>query len=268
MDVIRVVDRGPVRTISLNRPEVRNALSAELRDALAEAVEEAASASDVRAVVLTGEGAAFCSGLDLRELERVRDAPLEAARADAMRLADLLMRIHRLPKPVVAAVRGPAVAGGAGLASACDVVIAGEGARLGYTEARIGFVAALVAVFLVRQVGDRRARELLLTARLVDAAEAREIGLVNEVVADGRALARAHEVALAIAGNAPAAVSATKDLLASLPGLDIEDALRLAVDVNARARTTDDLREGVAAFLEKRAPAWRPAELDRDDLDA
>lgn len=262
MPIILVADSGPVRTLTLNRPEVRNALSVELRVALSDALRHAEAKPSVRAVVLTGAGPAFCAGLDLRELESVLDASAEASRADAERLGDLLLQIHTMPKPVIAAVRGPAVAGGAGLASACDLVVAGEGSRLGYPEARIGFVAALVAVLLTRQVGDRRARELLLTAELVDAAAARDMGLVNEVVPDERVLARAQELAATVARNAPASLAATKRLLPTVSGLGLEDAMRYAAEMNALARGSADLREGVSAFLAKREPAWRTDGLD------
>ena len=267
MPLILSTDAGPVRTLSLNRPDVRNALSADLREALRVALDEAEASHQVRAIVLTGEGSAFCAGLDLRELSTVADAPAERSRDDARRLGQLLHRIYTFPKPVVAAVSGPAIAGGAGLASVCDVVIAAERATFGYTEARIGFVAALVAVFLVRQVGDRKARELLLGARIHDAREALSLGLVNEVVADGEARKRAEEVAAELARHAPSSLELTKSLLATLPGLGLEDGLRYAADVNALARSTSDLKEGVAAFLEKREPAWRAAALDPDGTD-
>lgn len=268
MPLILSTDAGAVRTLSLNRPEVRNALSVELREALRAALDDAAADEGVRALVLTGEGSAFCAGLDLRELASVANAPTERSRDDARRLGELFYRIHTFPKPIVAAVHGAAIAGGAGLASACDVVIAGERAQFGYTEARIGFVAALVAVFLVRQVGDRKARELLLGAGIHDARKAYALGLVNEVVADGSALPRAQEVAAALARNAPSSLRLTKALLAALPGLDLEDGLRHAADVNALARSSDDLEEGVTAFLEKREPAWRVGRVDRDGAES
>lgn len=264
MSNIVSIDQGPVRTLALNRPDVRNALSRELRAALRDALEDAARDDAVRAVVLTGEGAAFCAGLDLRELAEIATEDAESSRRDARQLADLLLRIHTLPKPVVAALNGAAVAGGAGLASACDIVVADEHARIGYTESRIGFVAALVGVLLSRQVGDRAAREMLLTARLYDATDALRMGLVNEVVPAGTARLRAQEIAAEVAANAASSVALTKSLLAALPGMGLEDGMRFAVEVNALARGTSDLREGVAAFLEKREPAWRTTTLDQN----
>ena len=157
----------------------------------------------------------------------------------------------------MAAIEGVAVAGGAGLASVCDLVVAGEGARLGYTEVRLGFVAAVVMVFLVRAVGEKHARELLLTGRLVPAAEAWRMGLVNEVVPGGQAEARALELAAEIAQASSTALASTREMLSLLPGMGLAEGLRYAVGMNAWTRTTDDLKEGVAAYLDKREPSWR-----------
>lgn len=257
MNALRVYDDGPVRVIALDRPEVRNALSQALQGELAAAFDDAAEAETVRAVVLTGSGSAFCAGLDLEELKAIRTRSTEANRADSERFMALLRRIYTFPRPVVAAVNGHAVAGGAGLVSVCDVAVMDDAAKIGYTESRIGFVAALVGVFLVRQVGEKHARELLLSARLIPAAEAARIGLVNEVRPADEVLPRALEHARAMAGNAPSSLAMTKTLLAALPSLGLDEGLRYAADLNALARTTDDLDEGVRAFLEKREARWR-----------
>ncbi len=249
--------RGSVRILTLNRPAVRNALSADLRGALADALHEAAADEATRAVVLTGAGEAFCAGLDLRELEGLSERSTEENRADSRDLADLLLQLATFSKPVVAAVNGPAVAGGAGLVSACDLAVMDRNARIGYTEARIGFVAALVSVFLVRQVGDKHARDLLLSARLVTAEEAAAMGLVNEVATPGQALAAAVDRARGLARNAPGSLAMTKALLAAVPSMGLEEGLRYAMEVNVAARERDELHEGVRAFLEKREPSWR-----------
>ena len=250
-------DDDGVRILTLNRPEVRNALNDSLREALLEALTAAKHDDSVRALVLTGSGGAFCAGLDLADLQTLSGRSTEANRDDSARLADLFLTLYTHSKPTVAAVNGPAVAGGAGLVSVCDVAVMSEGARIGYTEARIGFVAALVGVFLVRQVGDKHARDLLLSARLVDAREAAAIGLVNEVAPPDEVVERAVARARAMAKNAPSSLAMTKALLASVPSLGLLEGLRYATEVNALARTTDDLKEGVAAFLEKREPRWR-----------
>lgn len=256
MPAILVEDVGSVRVLRLNRPAVKNAMNRALRLALRDALATAAAEPDVRALVLTGEGDAFCSGMDLAELEANRSLSSAEQRADSRALADLLLELSQLPKPVVAAVNGPAVAGGAGLVSACDVAVMAASASIGYTEARIGFVAALVSVFLLRQVGEKRARDLLLSARLISAREAAEMGLVNEVCEGGAVLERALAVATGMARNAPGSLAMTKVLLSTLPGMGMEDALRFAVEMNAMARVGDEISEGVQAFLEKRAPSW------------
>src|SRR5690606_28954159 len=235
---------GAVLIVTLSRPQVRNALSRGLRAELAAALAEAEADDGVRAVVLTGAGEAFCAGLDLAELEASLGYTSERHRQDSRALADLFLQMVRFPKPLVAAVNGHAVAGGAGLVTACDVALMAEGARIGYTEARIGFVAALVAVLLVRQVG-----------------EAARIGLVNEVAPRADVLERALARAERMAANAPGSLRLTKALLAGVGSLGLEDGLRWAVDVNALARTSAELEEGVRAFLEKREPRWRAAGL-------
>ena len=168
----------------------------------------------------------------------------------------LLETIYLFPKPVIAALNGHAVAGGAGIASVCDLVVMSESAKFGYTEARIGFVAALVGVFLVRQVGEKAARDLLLSARLIEADEALRMGLVNEVCAADRVLGRGLELAAQLAKNAPTSLAMTKSLLAAVPSMGLQEGLRYASELNALARTTNDLKEGVSAFLEKREPKW------------
>ncbi|AFZ68163.1 enoyl-CoA hydratase/isomerase family protein [Deinococcus peraridilitoris] len=246
--------------LQLNRPDVRNALSAELVTELQVLFAALRDEAGVRAIVITGAGKAFSAGADLRALSDLGGASSEANKADSARLADLLQTIYTYPKPVIAAVEGAAVAGGAGLASVCDLIVAGEDAKFGYTEVKLGFVAAIVMVFLLRVVGEKHARELLLTGKLVSAPEAWRMGLVSEVVADGEALTRALSLAAEISRNSPTALATTKEMLSLVPGMGLAEALRYAVGVNAWTRTTDDLREGVSAFLEKRDAHWKTEE--------
>ncbi len=246
-----------MRVLTLDRPHVKNALSRALRSELMAALAAAQRDDRVRVIVITGAGDAFCAGLDLRELEETVTLSPAKHRADTSALAELLLAIVRCPKPVVAAVNGPAVAGGAGIVTACDVAFAAPAARFGYTEARIGFVAALVSVLLLRQVGEKNARELLLGAHLIGAERAAAIGLVNDVVADGSVLDAAVAFAERLAGNAPGSLAATKGLLADLPGMSLEAGMAAAVDVNVAARSGAEIQEGVRAFLEKRSAAWR-----------
>lgn len=257
MRSISVYDEGPVRVITFERPEVKNALSRALRAELLGSIDDAAGDPGVRVVVLTGKGDAFCAGLDLNELEATLTASEDDHRRDTAALAELFMAIVACPKPVIAAVNGAAVAGGAGIVTACDLAIASDDARFGYTEARIGFVPALVSVLLVRQVGEKHARELLLGASLVDAERAAAIGVFNEVVAGQRALERALEVARLMARNAPGSLAATKRLLAEVATATLVDGMASATAVNVASRSGPELAEGVRAFFEKRPPTWR-----------
>ncbi len=257
MPVLLTTDHNGVRRLILNRPEVRNALNNELRQALLSELSESENDSSVRALVLSGSGKAFCSGLDLSDLQSISQRSTEENRHDSAQLAELFKRIYTFPKPIIAALNGHAIAGGAGLASVCDVVVMSETAKLGYTEARIGFVAALVAVFLLRQVGEKHTRDLLLSARLISANEARHMGLVNHITAPEKVLDHALELAMQITANAPSSLAMTKSLLADLPGMGLSEGLRYASEINALARTTTELKEGVAAFLEKRPPDWQ-----------
>ena len=248
--------QGPVRLLILNDPERRNPLSDPMAAALMEALDAAERDENVRAVVFTGAGPAFSAGADLDFLRRVRSETAEANLAHSQRLRDLFLRVYTFPKPTLAAVNGPAVAGGAGLAAACDLVVMDEEARIGYTEVKIGFVAALVGVLLVRAVGEKHARELLLTGDLVDAQTAYRMGLANRVVAAGTSVDEAVAWAERIAANAPSSLALTKELVASFYGMGLEDALRYAATAGAWIRQSEDLEEGLAAFFEKRRPRF------------
>lgn len=253
---IVVTETDGVRTITLNRPERRNAMTPEMQDELLTAIEEAASGS-CRVVVFAGAGEAFCAGLDLTALQRMNDKSDAEHRADAERVARLFRTLYELPKPTIAAVDGAAVAGGTGLATICDFTLAVPAARFGYTEVRIGFVPALVSAFLTLQIGEKRARDLLLTGRLFSAEEAHRVGLVNEVVQPENLQARVLELAAALIHNSPTSMAATKRLLAAQNKAWLDHAIDLAMAANAESRATPDFREGVASFLEKRKPIWK-----------
>jgi len=258
-DTILVADRSVngalVRTITLNRPERRNALSPEMQAELIAAMEQAAT-NRCRALVLTGAGEAFCSGLDLAVLRTMADATEMDHRSHAANVSRMFRTLYELPMPTIAAVRGPAIAGGTGLATICDFTLATATAKFGFTEARIGFVPALVSAYAVLQLGDKRARDLLLTARIFDAQEALRLGLVNEVVAPEELDTRVDSLAETLVANSPQSHAATKRLLAAQNKVWLDAALTAAHGENAAARTTHDFKEGVAAFLEKRRPEW------------
>jgi methylglutaconyl-CoA hydratase len=219
------------------------------------AMEEAAL-SGCRVVVLRGAGDAFCSGLDLAELQGMEDKSAAEHKADVERVGRLFRTLYELPKPTIAVVHGAAIAGGTGLATICDFTLAVPAAKFGYTEVRIGFVPALVSAFLALQIGDKRARDLLLTGRLFDAAEAYRLGLVNEVVSPDALAERVRALAQVLAANSPDSLAATKRLLAARNKAWLDAAIAQAMEANARARETADFREGIRSFLEKRKPVW------------
>jgi len=253
---ILVSDNPPIRTITLNRPERRNAITQEMQTELVSALEESALSAN-RVLILTGAGEAFCSGLDLSELQTMKGKTAAEHRIDAERIGRLFVTLYELPLPTIAAVHGPAIAGGTGLATICDFTLATPASKFGFTEARIGFVPALVSAFLALQVGDKRCRDLLLTGRLFDAAEAHELGLVNEIVGHGELMGRAQALAETLIANSPNSLSATKRLLAAQNREWLDAAIIAAMTANAESRETTDFREGVSAFLEKRKPVWR-----------
>lgn len=257
-ELIRYAVADKVATITLNRPDKRNALSAALVAALRAALDEAAADDAVRVVVLSGEGATFSAGADLGALEVLQSAsPLENL-ADSEHLAGLFAQLYLHPKPVIARVHGHAIAGGCGLAAVCDFALVAEGARLGFTEVRIGFVPAIVAVFVLRKLGEAAARDLLLRGGLIAAGEAARMGLVTRALPaaalDEAVAALARELA---ADTSASAVALTKRLLAYLPGMGLQEALAFATQANAFARATDDCQAGIAAFLNKTAPPWK-----------
>jgi methylglutaconyl-CoA hydratase len=252
---ILVTEEDRVRRITLNRPERRNAMTPEMQEDLIAAMNEA-SASDCCAVIFAGAGEAFCAGLDLSALQRMNDKSAAEHTADAERVVQLFRTLYELPKPTIAAVHGAAVAGGTGLATMCDFTFAVPEAKFGYTEVRIGFVPAVVSAFLVLQIGEKAARELLLTARLFTSEEAERLGLVNEVVPSERLASRIEELLAVLKANSPEALAATKRLLAAQNKTWLDAAIAEALAANAEARGTHDFREGVAAFLEKRKPLW------------
>jgi methylglutaconyl-CoA hydratase len=244
-----------IATIALTVPEKRNAISAQMIADLLGALDQA-EASPVRVVILTGAGKAFCAGMDLNELQNLATQSPQKSLEDARRMAKLLYRLYTFPRPLIAAVNGPAIAGGCGLATVADFILAVPEARFGYTEVRIGFTAALVSVFLRRRIGETHVRDLLLTGRIIDAAEAYRFGLVTEVVPTESLMERAREMAAQVIAASPTAVAQTKKLLLGFDQAAIRAELEVAVATNADIRSTSDFREGIAAFLEKRPPKW------------
>jgi methylglutaconyl-CoA hydratase len=248
--------RSPAAIITLNRPDRRNALSRALIAGLTDAFQRAKDDRAARSVILTGAGPVFCAGMDLAELSDSLDQPAEGTPVwdDALRLARLYDLIYTLPKPSIAAVNGAAVAGGAGLTTVCDLALAVPEARFGYPEVRRGLVAAMVMPHLLRHVGERTARYLLLTGELIGAEEAWRTGLVNAVVPATQLLEQAHAWAVSLAEGGPEALGRTKELLHqfSRQAVSVEEAAR----ASAAPRLTEECRRGLRAFFAKKPVPW------------
>jgi methylglutaconyl-CoA hydratase len=244
-----------VATITLNRPDKRNAISFELIDDLLGALKEVES-SDAQVLIMTGAGKAFSSGMDLDNLKTLIGRSPEQNLTDSETMVRMFRTLYEFPKVTIAAVNGAAIAGGTGLALLCDFTLAVPEAKFGYTEVRIGFVPAIVSTFLLRQVGEKQARDLLLTGRIIGAEEAARMGLVNEIVAPENLMGRARELAALLMENSPASLRATKKLLSDHARPELDMQIEAAVRENAAVRSTADFREGITSFLEKRKPVW------------
>lgn len=248
--LLYAVDDG-VATLTLNRPDKRNALNGELVAALKEGLQRAAGDDAVRVIALAGAGKDFCAGADLAELERIADMSEEENLADARSLGALFTSMRSLPKPIVAVVRGRALAGGCGLATACDLVLADAGSELGYPEVHLGFVPAMVMAILVRKVGEGRAFDLVARGHRVPAADARALGLVNHVFDTDGFDASAHDFLHDLARRPASALALTKGLLYELGDLGFEEGIERGAQVNVEARATEACRAGLRRFLER-----------------
>jgi len=250
-DRLLVELRAGVLTLTLSRPEKRNAIDAAMVEALHRELERAELDAKVRLVLLRGAGKDFCAGADLAELLASADQAAEQNEADALRLGNVFLRMRRLPKPVVAAVHGRALAGGCGLATACDLVLAHADATFGYPEVRRGFVPAMVIAMLRRAVGEKAAVDLVLTGRLLTAAEALGMGLVSRVMPAERFERDVEDAAAELARSSPSALALIKQQVYELDDRSFEDGIRLGARVNAVARSTPDFKDAVARFLER-----------------
>lgn len=248
--------RGVAAVITLNRPDRRNALNRQLVTELRAAFTHAAADQAARYVLLTGAGSAFCAGMDLAELSATLDQPNEAeiVQNDAERLSSLYELIYAMPKPTIAAVNGAAVAGGAGLMTVCDLAVASPAAKFGYPEVRRGLVAAMVMPHLLRHVGERAARDLLLRGDLIDANEALRVGLINAIAPSADVLTYALDWAKTLAESGPTALARTKELLRQFG--NISHLRHEATRGSALARLTVECKEGLRAFLDKRPAPW------------
>lgn len=247
-----------IAEITLTRPEKRNAFNDLLISELTEAFQQTNRNSAVKIVVLTGSEKAFCAGADLEYLQKLSTFSLEDNQEDSRRLMKLYQTILESRKPVIAKVNGPAIAGGCGLATVCDFIYASrEHAVFGYPEVKIGFIPALVLVFLSRRIGEGRVRELVLSGKTIDALKAKEMGLVTEVVDHDQLAATVHSFALELAtNNSASSMALTKEMLTSISRMDFVQALEYAANMNAVTRMTEDCKKGIAAFLQKEKISW------------
>ena len=254
---IKLLKQGHFAEIILNRPEKRNALNRKMVEELKSALETLESDHKIRVIILKGEGKAFCSGADLAYLKELRNFDYQKNLEDSLNLGRLFLKIYSFPKPVIAVVNGAALAGGCGLASVCDLIIATPNAKFGYPEVKIGFVAALVSAFLKRQIGERKARELLLTGKILPARQALEFGLINEVVHVEHLENTIKERIETFSANGPLAMATTKQLFLKYTYQEIDNEIEKLSQINAQFRSSDEFLEGINSFLEKREPNWK-----------
>ncbi len=243
--------------ITLNRPERRNALSYALVSQLKEVFAAWQGEPTIRVVVLRAKGPVFCSGADIEYLQKLQDYTLQENLADSLHLMELYLMIYRYSKPTIAQVEGPALAGGAGLVTVCDLVVATPQATIGYPEARIGFLPAMVTYFLLRRVGEGWARQLLITAEPIGAEEAHRMGIFNYLVSAEEVATFTKNLALRIAEQtSPISQEFIRKLIADLQDMPLKEGLEFAAKMNAHARATEDFRRGIAAFLKKEKITW------------
>jgi len=257
MSLVEYTVKDRVGYITLNRPEKRNALSHELVSDLITAFDHTEKDLSAKVVVLKANGEAFCAGADLAYLQQLQHFSFEQNLEDSRHLKNLFLKIYQLKKVVIAQVQGHALAGGCGLATVCDFTFAVPEARFGYTEVKIGFIPALVSVFLIRKVGEHKAKQLLLTGEVIKAEHALAHGLINQVVKAEELERTVFEFASGlIRNNSGQSMELTKELIDIVQSLSIEEALEQAAMMNAKARATDDCKAGIAAFLNKQELKW------------
>ncbi len=257
MSMVEYSVKERIGRITLNRPDKRNALSPEMVEGLKHAFDRAAKDDQVKVIVLNAKGEAFCAGADLAYLQQLQHFSFEENLADSNQLKELFMNIYTHPKVVIAQVQGHALAGGCGLASICDWVFAVPEAKFGYTEVRIGFIPALVSVFLLRKLGEAAARELLLGGELIAADRAQAIGLINRVVSADKLETEVNDFASRlISSNSADSMKLTKKLIAEVQGMNLSQVLQHAAESNAHARGTNDCKRGIEAFLNKEKIIW------------
>lgn len=249
-NILYKVENG-VAEIVLNRPEKMNSLDEELIFDLGDMMRDFSANDEVKVVVITGAEGNFCSGLYLDYLQKISEYDILQNKEDSRKFKNMLMSIYNCSKPVIAKVKGYCLAGGCGIASACDIIIADETARFGYTEVKIGFIPAIVMLFLLKRVSETHAKDLLLTARMIDSAAAFHMGFINHFVDSSELDQKVAEVCESLKKNSTASIKLTKEMFGNISGMDFEKALEYACDLNAITRMTPDCKDGVSKFLDK-----------------
>jgi methylglutaconyl-CoA hydratase len=257
MSLVIYSTKDRVGYITLNRPEKRNALSRELVSELKDAFAQAENDAGAKVIILKANGESFCAGADLAYLQELQKFSFEENIADSNHLKELFLQIYQLKKVVIAQVQGHALAGGSGLATICDFVFAVPEAKFGYTEVKIGFIPAMVLVFLIRRIGEQKAKQLLLSGELVQNEEVLRMGLANYIISKEQLENSVFDFAQKlIKNNSSQSMMLTKQMIGEVQSMSLTDALSYAAKMNAQARATDDCKNGIAAFLEKRELRW------------
>lgn len=243
---------GGIANIILNRPEKMNSLDEDLIFGLTDMFNDFNTNEEVKCIVLSGNGGNFCSGLYLDYLQKISEYNILQNKEDSKRFKDMLLSIYNCSKPVIAKVSGYALAGGCGIASCCDFIIADDTAKFGYTEVKIGFIPAIVMVFLLKRISETHAKDLLLTSRIIGADEAIRMNLINHVVPEGELDSYVNHLALSLMKSSLSSIKLTKEMFSSISGMSFENALEYACDMNAITRMTDDCKAGIAKFLNRK----------------
>lgn len=249
--MIKYFNKNKTGLITLNRPEKRNALHPEMIAQLKEKFDELRNDDSVKTVIITGEGSSFCAGADLEYLNQLRKLSITENEKDSQNLAELFLQIYKFPKPVIAAVNGPAVAGGCGLASLCDFIVADKlNAKFGYSEVKIGFLPAVVSIFLIKRTGEGIAKQLLLSGEIIESRRAFEIGFVNYLADD--AVKESFRLAEKLMQNSSFSMSLTKQMINSVSDLNIDEAVDYCIRLNAISRSSEDFKKGLNNFLNRK----------------
>ena len=253
---IELARDGPVGRIWLARPDVRNAFNAVMIRELRQALRALADDAAVRVIVLSGKGTAFCAGADLAWMREAVRFSYEENLQESLDLAECLYDVYSVPKPTIARVNGPAIGGGTGFVSACDIAVASTDARFGLSEVKIGVVPAAISPYVLRRIGESRARQYFLTGERIDARRALEIGLINLAVDPGGLDRKVEELIASLLSSGPEALAKAKELLTRVPAMSFAEAKRFTAEMIAELRVSAEAQEGMAAFLEKRKPKW------------